>query len=60
MRSRNDRRRSAAAILRFLACIYFVSVSAAYALPQGPAPGAPVTDISNIPKPLTDTFDQVR
>lgn len=57
MRSRNGWRRSAAASL---ACMCALSVSAAYALPQGAAPGAPVTDISNIPKPLTDTFDQVR
>ncbi len=27
---------------------------------QGPTPGAPAGDVSNIPKPITGTFDQVR
>jgi len=42
------------------ACACALSLFIAPALAQGPAPGAPATDISIIPKPVTDTFDRVR
>ena len=43
-----------------LACAVEFDFSVESALAQGPQPGAPASDVSNIPKPVTDTFDRVR
>ena len=43
-----------------LAGVVVFGFSVTPAVAQQPQPGAPASDVSNIPKPVTDTFDRVR
>ena len=46
----------------FLACVVFLGFSVSFLRAQQSQPnqpGAPASDVSNIPKPITDTFDKI-
>ena len=54
------RRSWATCLVLGLACRVALVFTVVPARAQGPQPGAPASDVSNIPKSITDTFDRVQ